>query len=102
MYIPTIDEDIVIKVSVFKTKTLLFRFVNELAYTDISIYAELKVKEDTVLSTRKVGFILPKGTVTSIQYLDADVTEIVTIDNISVRGQGINDTNTYTISTETT
>lgn len=102
LYVPTVDEDIAIKVSVFKGKTLLFRFTNEFAYTDISIYAELTVKENTVNSIRKVGFILPKGTVTSIQYLDADVTEIVTIDNISVRGQGINDTNTYTISVETT
>lgn len=90
---------ITIKASIFQSKYLRFEFNSDMAYSDVSVILELSVSEGSTTATRKVGYVIPKGSVVVIEELDAEVTSISSITSASVRGQGVNDTNTYTIST---
>lgn len=94
-----IEGNITIKASIYKTKFLRMEFNSDMAYSDVSVFFNLAVKEGDTATTRKVGFVIPRGTVTVVESLDTDVTEITAITSAVVRGQGHNDPNTYVIST---
>ena len=93
------EDSITIMATIFKTKFLRMEFSSDMAYSDVSVFFNLAVKEGGTATTRKVGFVIPRGTVTVIESLDTDVTEITAITSAVVRGQGHNDPNTYVIST---
>lgn len=98
--IEKVNSTIIIKAAIFETKYIRFRFTSGMAYSDVSVYVECSVKEGEATDTRKIGFILYKGTVAIIEELDAKVTEITSINAVAMRGKDVSDGNTYEIGTE--
>lgn len=97
--IPFFDEPIPIQATIFQQKCIRLEFTSHMAYSNISIYLQLAVKEGEINSTRRIGYIIPRGTVvTIIENLDEAVTEITSITAVSVRGKGLYDENTYNIT----
>ena len=86
---------IAIAATIFQQKYIRFEVQTYMAYSDVSVYLTLAVKEGETTTTRNVGYIIPKGSVVTIMPLDDAVTEITSISTKSVRGCGYNDPNTY-------
>lgn len=99
--IEKVSSTISIKAAIFETKYIRFRFTSNMAYSDVSVYVECAVKEGETTDTRKVGFVLRKGTVAVVEELDDKVTEITSITSVSIRGKDVSDNNNYDIATET-
>jgi len=97
------EDTIHIKVAIYEDLYIRFRFTNHMAYSDISVYVECNVREGETSSTRQCGFILRKGTVSVVESVDfyEKITSITSITLVAIRGKGVEDTNTYDISTET-
>lgn len=82
--------------SIFKNKYVRMEIASpHMAYSDVSVVFELAVTESGGASTRKVSFVIPKGSVIVTESLDADVVTITSVTSASVRGKDVNDPNTY-------
>lgn len=82
--------------SIYKTKFIRMEIASPyMAYSDVSVVFELAVTESGGASTRKVSFIIPKGSVIVVEGLDADVLTITSVTSATVRGKDVNDPNTY-------
>lgn len=91
---------IALKASIFNSKFIRIEALTDMCYSDVSVYLEMSVTDTNNASgTRKVGYVLPRGSVVVVEALDAEVTAISSITSVSVRGKGANDPNTYTITT---
>lgn len=84
-----------IKVGIYKTNYIRIEVLDYMAYSDISLYFLLAVKEGETVATRKISHIVPKGSVVLLIPLDSAVTDITAITSMSVRGKGGNDPNEY-------
>lgn len=90
--IPTISGGIDIDVSIFKSKYIRFE-ADPMVYSDISIYLTLTTDD----GNREVGYVMTRGSVVSLMELDENVTSITSINTKTIRGQGGNDPNEYTL-----
>ena len=95
--IPDVLNNIAINVSVYRSKYLRFEVTSHMLYSDVSVYLNLTVTPSgsTTTETRKVSYVLPKGTVVIVESVEDDIDTIGSISSMSIRGKGANDPNTY-------
>lgn len=93
-----VSGNISITASIYDKNKIRLEFASRMAYSDISIIFELNVKEGTADSTKKVGYIMPRGSVVTVVSLEESVTELTKISSATIRGTKYYDTNTYVIS----
>lgn len=90
---------ITINASISRSKYVQLEFATGMAYSDISVVLQLAVTESGGSSSRKIGYVIPKGSAVVEIALDADVTAITSISSFTIRGKDVNDPNTYQATT---